>query len=231
MYSHKEEVKMDMNTGVFERSGFDTMSERAFYFAIGISMLWGTGITALIAGEVAKSGFEPGIMSILILGLAIPYIGIWISVSSSNPIISFVGYNMVCLPFGAILAPIVNHYSPQLIQNACMATCCVTATMMCLSMIYPGFFSQLGGVLFSALIGLLVVRCMQIFIPSLAHMSLLDWIGAGIFSLYIGYDWYRATSVPKTLDNALDISIELYLDIINLFLILLRLMGDGESDD
>jgi FtsH-binding integral membrane protein len=222
---------MDMNTGVFERSGFDTMSARAFYFALGTSMLWGIGSTALIAGEVAKSGFEPGIMSILILGLVIPFIGIWLCVSSSNPIVSFVGYNMVCLPFGVILAPIVNHYSPQLIQNACMATCCVTATMMCLCMIYPGFFSQLGGVLFSALIGLLVVRGMQIFMPSLAHMSLFDWIGAGIFSLYIGYDWYRATGVPKTLDNALDISIELYLDIINLFLILLRLMGDGESDD
>lgn len=221
---------MDMNTGVFERGGCDTMSARLFYGALGIVMAWGLGSTALVASEVAKSGFQPGLLSIIVLGLIVPIIGIMIGVKSDNPVISFIGYNMVCLPFGVILSPIVNHYSPQLIQNAFMATCCVTVTMMCLAMIYPGFFSRLGGVLFSALIGLLVVRVMQLFIPSLAHMKLFDWIGAGIFSLYIGYDWYRATSIPKTLDNAVDVALDLYLDIINLFLNLLRIFG-GNSDD
>ncbi len=36
---------------------------------------------------------------------------------------------------------------------------------------------------------------------------------------------YRANKMPKTIDNAIDICIDLYLDIINLFLYMLRIMG------
>ena len=46
-----------------------------------------------------------------------------------------------------------------------------------------------------------------------------------IFSLYIGYDWYRAQAYPKTLDNAVDSAIDLYIDIVNLFLRILALMS------
>lgn len=64
----------------------------------------------------------------------------------------------------------------------------------------------------------------QLFIPEL-RLGVIDYIGAGIFSLYIGYDMYRANSMTKTMDNAVDICVDLYLDIINLFLFLLRIMG------
>ena len=42
---------------------------------------------------------------------------------------------------------------------------------------------------------------------------------------YIGFDWSRANSIPKTLDNAVDSAASLYMDIINLFLRILRIMG------
>jgi len=64
----------------------------------------------------------------------------------------------------------------------------------------------------------------QMFIPAL-RLGIIDYIGAGLFSLYIGYDMYRANHVAKTLDNAIDISIDLYLDIVNLFLFVLRILG------
>ena len=57
------------------------------------------------------------------------------------------------------------------------------------------------------------------------------WVGAGIFTLYIGYDWYKAQAYPKTLDNAVDSALDLYLDIINLFLKILRILAKARSDD
>jgi len=60
-------------------------------------------------------------------------------------------------------------------------------------------------------------------------MGIIDYISAGIFSLYIGYDMHRAHSIPKTLDNAIDVSLSLYLDIINLFLNLLSIL-QSDSD-
>ena len=46
-----------------------------------------------------------------------------------------------------------------------------------------------------------------------------------IFSGYIGYDWARAQALPKTLDNAVDCAAALYVDIVILFLRLLRMFA------
>ena len=52
----------------------------------------------------------------------------------------------------------------------------------------------------------------------------LSWIGVGLFSMYIGYDWHRAQQGTKTVYHAIDCAVDLYLDITNLFLDLLELL-------
>ena len=49
---------------------------------------------------------------------------------------------------------------------------------------------------------------------------------AALFSLYIGYDFYRSQQFAKTVDNAVDCALDIYLDIVNLFLALLRIFGN-----
>jgi len=222
---------MKANTGVFNRrNDYDQIGERSFFFILGLALIYGLGGTALIAHHFAQKAYVPDMLAIIFLGLVIPIIGIIIAIKSDNPIISFIGYNMVLIPFGIILAPILNTYSPDVIRNAFGITCVVTATMMILSTIYPAFFSKIGGILFSALLGLVIVRVIQLFVPALGAFTFIDWISAGIFSLYIGYDWYRANEVPKTIDNAIDIAIDLYLDIINLFISILSILAKSDSD-
>lgn len=51
-----------------------------------------------------------------------------------------------------------------------------------------------------------------------------SWVGAIIFSLYIGYDCWKSQKYVKTVDNAIDSAIDVYLDIINLFLEILTIM-------
>ena len=53
----------------------------------------------------------------------------------------------------------------------------------------------------------------------------MDWIVAAIFCGYIGVDWGRANRIERTLDNAVDSAASLYLDIINLFLRVLRILS------
>ena len=52
-----------------------------------------------------------------------------------------------------------------------------------------------------------------------------SWIAAGVFSLYIGYDVYRSQQFPKTVDNAVDCALDIYMDIANLFLRILQILG------
>ena len=58
---------------------------------------------------------------------------------------------------------------------------------------------------------------------------LFEWLGTAIFALYIGYDWARANTCVPTVKNAICLSTSLYLDIINLFLRILEIMGRNKD--
>jgi FtsH-binding integral membrane protein len=213
-----------VSTGVFDRDGHDEISANVFYFIMSIVLAWGLGATAYFANYAIEIGFMPNIWIMLLIGLAIPILGIVIAVKSNNPLVSFIGYNMVVIPFGFLLGPAVNQYSPDVVKNAMTMTAGIAIFMGLMGTMFPNFFSKIGGFLFVALFGLLLVMILQLFIPAL-RLGVIDYIGAGIFSLYIGFDMYRANHMPKTVDNAVDICVDLYLDIINLFLFILKIMG------
>ena len=59
--------------------------------------------------------------------------------------------------------------------------------------------------------------------------NLFDYIFILIFSLYLGYDWCKAQYYPKTYDNAIDSALDIYLDVINLFIRLLSILGDKDD--
>lgn len=216
---------MKLSNVVFEKTGNDSISSNLFYALIGIFVVYGLGLTAFVAHKLSAINYNPGILEIILFGIVIPIVGIFLALKSDNAFLSFIGYNMVLLPFGVILSPILNQYHPNVIEKAFTITCGATVTMAIASAIFPKFFSSIGSSLFFALIGLLIVRVMQIFIPFLDGMVWIDWIAAGIFSLYIGYDLWRAREASRTVDNSIDIALALYLDIINLFLSVLRAGG------
>jgi len=222
-------MSLSISNEVFEKTGHDEIAERTFFLAVGAAVCYGLGLTAWVANYFASINYHPSLSALLILGLALPIIGIIMAAMSHDPIISLIGYHLILVPFGVILSPIVNIYAPNVIAKAFGLTACITGIMTVLAVSHPDWFKNLGAPLFFALSGLIVVRILQIFIPFLAGLTIIDYAAAGIFSLYIGYDMYRATHVPKTFDNAVDIAVSLYLDILNLFLVLLRLYGD--SDD
>ena len=221
-----KDSKFSLNTGVWGRDGVDEISDQQFFAALAGFLVYGLAGTALVAYKVALSGYIPGQGAMIVLGLVIPIIGIVIAVKSDQPMLSFLGYNMVLLPFGIVISPIVHIYAPHVIMNAFTLTCGVAISMGTAGVLFPDIFKSLGGVLFYSLLALILVSFLRMFIPGLVPVGAIDYAGAAIFSLYIGYDMYRATAVPKTLDNAIDIALDLYLDVINLFLFILRILGD-----
>ena len=152
------------------------------------------------------------------------FAGIYLFNTSPNPLVSFVGYNLVVVPFGLIVNVIVHQYNPELVQAAIRVTALVTMLMMTLGSIFPSFFEKIIGGLTLALLAVIVVEVVEIFIFGIHH-GVIDWIVVGIFCGYIGYDWARANKIPCTPDNAVDSAAALYMDIINLFIRILRIMG------
>ena len=76
-----------------------------------------------------------------------------------------------------------------------------------------------------------VLGLYQLFVQLMKYLSLVEGgLGSAvIFSLYIGYDWLRAQEKVKTLDNALDCALDIYLDIIVVFLKLLKILSRNQE--
>ena len=168
----------------------------------------------------------------LLMYIVLVIAGTAISAKSDNPIISFIGYNMVVVPCGLVVSLAVQLYGgleSDIVSQAFLYTFCISGIMIAASMLWPAAFETMGRYLFVGLIAVLIGSVIGIFINGV--FNAMSWFGALIFSLYIGYDFYRAQKYTPTLDNAVDCALDIYLDIINLFLKLLRILGRRSSRD
>lgn len=216
-----------MEDNVFERgfTGEPEISARLYNLAIGAVLCWGFWINWLMVSAIPVDVIASINPWVFFIGyFASCFIGIYLFRSSSNPLVSFIGYNFVVVPFGLIINMVVSQYDPALVLSAIQVTGLVTGVMMVLGSLFPNFFAKIAGALTIALLAVVVVELFQIFVLGI-HQAWIDWAVAVIFCGYIGYDWGRANQIPKTLDNAVDSAAALYMDIINLFLRILRIMG------
>ena len=195
----------------------------SFNITVGAVLFYGFLMNFLICKHM--TGFFTSMNPIvLLIGYIIcVIIGGMMSAKSDNPIISFLGYNLVVLPVGAVLSVCLAGVAPDLIVRAATVTAGVTGIMLIGAMVFPEIFRGMGRILFFSLIAVIVVEiiCMifGVFMP-----TFWDWLVAALFALYIGYDWAIAQEYDCTIDNAIDACVGLYLNIVNLFLRVLSIM-------
>ena len=201
---------------------FSTMSEKTYYSSIAGLVGYGLLLTAFLAAYVAPP--VPSTLFMILCGLVLPIVGIFVSQSDNIPL-AFFGYNLIVAPMGLVLGPVANFYSPDIVFNTAVLTAMITGLMLFAGLTFPNIFKSLGGVLFYSLLALVIIRIIAIFVPALNHFGILDYIAATIFSLYIGYDMYRASELGRTWNNIIGVAVSLYLDIINLFLSLLSILS------
>ena len=210
------------------------LDDRTYNMALGGSVLYGLILNIIICVTLGNRLTltvykDPMVALYLIIGYVVcSIVGVLMSSKSKSPVISFIGYNLVVVPIGLVLSLTVSAYvragAGDIVLQAIVYTAIATGCMIVLSIAFPDFFSGLGKVLFGCLIGLVLAGLISIFLFPGAY-NIVTWVGAVIFALYIGYDFWRAQQFPKTLDNAIDCSLDIYLDIINLFIRILRILG------
>lgn len=204
------------------------MSLRAYNITIGAVLLWGFGINILMCKFCTNIFMQWNFTVVLIGYFVLAIIGILMSTHSDNPVISFIGYNLVVLPVGVVLSIALTGYDQVSIMNALVTTTIVTIIMIVLASLVPKIFLSMGKVLFIALLVVIICEVVFLFVGIITP-TLWDVVVAIIFCGYIGYDWAKAQQKPKTLDNAIDSVVGLYLDIINLFLRILSSSSKSSS--
>ena len=224
VFSARKEERLNSGVG-------DQISLRRYNAVMLLTLLWGFLVNTVMVYYFAipimrmLSGVGPLWIFIGYFVLAIA--GIAISARSANPWISFLGYNLLVLPIGVLLCLILPGIPVAIVTKALLLTGIVTATMTLLGLVAPNVFLGMGRTLFIALIVGILAELVATF---LFHYSgtAFDWIFVVLFSGYIGYDVAKSQIYPKTVDNAVDCALDIYLDIINIFIRLLALLSRKE---
>ena len=93
-------------------------------------------------------------------------------------------------------------------------------------------FGFMGSFLFFALLGLIIVRLLKAWVIKDSSFSMIQ-TGAGIviFTLYLIYDFNRLEKAmakgDESWSTAVDLAVNIYLDIINLFLLILEALAEN----
>lgn len=195
-------------------------------------VLWGLLVNLVLCSTVHDLLLHVNPL-VFIIGYSVCAIaGIFISRRSSNPWISFLGYNLLVVPFGLMLTTVVEGYggiSADVVKDAFLYTLLIAVGISGVALAFPQLFEKLGGVLAGVLLGLLICEVVLLILGR--DQALVDWLVAGLFGVYIGYDVYRSQQYPKTIDNAVDSALDIYLDFVNLFIRVLSIAARNRRRD
>jgi len=181
---------------------------------------------------------QPGVL----IGLFIVQIGLVIGLSYFLNRLSFASALIMFLLYSASLGVTLSSIFYIYTQMSIMITFLVTAGMFGVMSLY-GYMTRsdlttVGSISFMALIGLIIGMLVNMFLRSSSFDYILSGIGVIIFVLLIAYDTQKLKQFARPLiidqESMAKItiigSLMLYLDFINLFLFLLRFLGQKREE-
>ena len=209
------------------------LSESKYNLLIGATLTWGFGLNylmmELLGPTVLNIMYGAGTLPFLLAYFVLVMVGNSM-VRSYDPVKCFIGYNLIAVPVGIVAVSATMFYDPAIVVRAVLCTAVVTLSMMIAASLMPHLFRRYAPALGFALLAVVIVELAATLFFR-ADVTILDWVVVGIMSMYIGYDWVRANSVQRTAANAIAAASALYMDIINIFLRLLRILARSQRDD
>ena len=208
-----------------------SISTNVYNLIMGGMILYGIIINIVMCMTCTKLALSINPIVLFVGYLVLVIAGTFMVHRSRSTAIRFVGYNMIVVPMGLILSVVVQAYggvSSAVVMQAFLYTGIITGIMILLSIAFPKFFSKIGGMLLGCLIGMIIAYI----VVWLLHIDtiIIAYFGAVLFSLYIGYDIWRSQQLPHTVGNAVASACEIYVDIVNLFLRLLEILGHSSKN-
>jgi FtsH-binding integral membrane protein len=200
-------------------------------------MSFGLALTGLFAYATATS---PGMMRvifgnpILFYGLIIAQLAMVWTFSSVVRRASFGAAAAMFLAYSALsgitLASIFIVYTHQSIAQAFFVTGGTFAAMSIYGTVTKRDLSSFGHFLFMGLIGIVLASVVNLFLNSGALAFIVSCMGVVVFTGLTAYDTQKIRAYAEVGDDRLALTgaLSLYLDFINLFLILLRFFGGGD---
>jgi hypothetical protein len=249
---HFKEKKMETKyyTSAVERSSVDE-GLRSFMLKVYNYMAGGLALTALVAYLIANTG----LMSVFFTineaqqSVSLSAIG-WLFLLA--PLVMVFAFSGVLLRgsakavqgmfwayaavMGASLTPVVMIYTATSLTRVFLITAGTFGAMSLYGYSTKRDLTGLGSFLIMGLWGIVIASLVNIFLKSEGMYWALSYISVAVFVGLTAYDTQRIREIYSSADNedtatrkAAVGALNLYMDFINLFLNLLRIMGDRRS--
>lgn len=216
------------------------VSEKSFLNQVYLWMSMGLALTGFVAWGMASN---PSLVvallknSFLFMILAFAQLGIvfWLSASimSISVMTATVGFSIYATLNGVLFSTIFLAYTASSIATTFFVTAGTFAAVSLYGYTTKKDLTSIGSFLFMALIGLILASVVNMFFRNPVLDWILSYVGIFIFIGLTAYDTQRLKLIHEqgfahgeVLQKlSLMGALRLYLDFINLFLLLLRVMG------
>lgn len=173
------------------------------------------------------------VMTLVLFALAIGLMLGAMAVSVKRPILGCLLFFAFAFVEGASIAPLISQYLAKsggaaIVLKALISTAVIFLSLTVWTWATKYDAKEWGTYLFVALISLLVVSVLSVFFPTSFGQTIISLVGCVLFSLFIVYDTSEVIHGREL--NPVAAAIQLYLDVLNLFLHLLRLFGSSDDD-
>ncbi len=175
-----------------------------------------------------------------VLGLVILEFGLVIAISWGinriNAVVAGVLFVIYSIVSGITLSLILFAYTPASIASTFLVTACMFGGMCIYGFVTKRDLTSWGSILLMALFGLIVASIVNIFMGSNALQWVITIIGIIVFTGLTAFDAQKIKNLSVSMDSSSDRdtvgkiailgALHLYLDFINLFIMLLRIFGN-----
>jgi hypothetical protein len=208
-------------------------------------MTLGLGLTAATAFGVQMSeGLQQFLLQnqMLFFGLIIGQLALVIGISAGIRKLSAGAASGLFLLYsglnGLTIGAILLLYTAASVATAFLTCCGMFAAMSIYGLTTKRDLTSWGSFLFMGLIGIIIASIVNIFLASSVMHFVISVIGVIVFTGLTAYDTQKLKTMGETVphDDATAVrrgtilgALSLYLDFINLFLMLLRLFGAGRE--
>ena len=211
---------------------------RHVYLWMFLGLLVTAGVAAVIAsrpGWLQLLSQMPLLLIVIVIAQFALVIALAAAINRLSPGTALLLFFLYAALNGLMFASIFLVYSLGSVALAFIASASLFAAMSIIGFTTKADLTKWGGILFMALIGLIIASIVNIFLASTALDWIITYAGILIFLGLTVYDTQRIkkqTAVLLSQGDELAISrmgvlgaLRLYLDFINLFLMILRLTG------
>lgn len=204
-------------------------------------MTIGLMITAVVAATIAGNpqwmlsifGASPFLMIGLFVGQIVLVVVLSAAISKLSPVVATALFVLYSALNGVTMSAIFWIYTDASIVSTFLITGATFGVMSFIGLVTKRDLTKLGGILTMALIGFLIASVVNLFLKSTGLYWVLTFGGIVIFVGLVAWDTQRIKQMAAMgiaggrshASIAVMGALRLYLDFINLFLLLLRIFG------